>query len=421
MALTGGPRRAVLMVAGKDPSREFGGHSSYVRTHARAAVRAGFEPHLFCVHRGAPSAVDTDFGVIHRVRSPFLPLGQVMAPAHRGALAAAIARFTAGRPGPHLLHSFGLLWGCVGAAARVRLARAGQRAVSVVSVYTTRLHETRGKLRGLGRDHGLRDAARLGVDIAWTRLVAGRFERQACREAARVLVNYDAVSRLVAGQYGAATPLCKIPYASEAAFVHADDEPVPVLPPAVAALEPAGAPLIVAVSRHDPRKGVDVLLRALARLRDEGVPFRACLIGPGPLLGAHRALAARLALGRSTAVPGLVPDPHPFLRHADVFVLPSLQEASGSLSLLEALQAGVAVVASDLDGVPEDVTDGDGALLVPPGDAPALAAALRRLLSDAPLRGRLARRGHELYRARFTAGALVEALRATYAELGFSA
>jgi glycosyltransferase involved in cell wall biosynthesis len=226
---------------------------------------------------------------------------------------------------------------------------------------------------------------------------------------------------MVTEQYGAAAPLCKIPYASEAAFVHADGEPAPPLPLAAAGLEPAGAPLIAAVSRHDPRKGVDVLLRALAVLRDEGVPFRACLIGPGPLLGAHRALAARLALGRSTAVPGLVPDPHPFLRHADVFVLPSLQEASGSLALLEALQAGVAVVASNLDGVPEDVTDGDGALLVPPGDAHALAAALRRLLSDAELRGRLARRGHEIYRERFTAATLVEALRTTYAELGFRA
>jgi glycosyltransferase involved in cell wall biosynthesis len=408
------------MVAGKDPSTGIGGHSSYVRTHARAAVRAGFEPHLFCVHRDASGTVETDFGVVHRCRSPFLPLGQVMAPAHRHALAAAIARFVRDRRGPHLVHSFGLLWGCVGAAAQVRLAREGQRAVSVVSAYTTRLHETRGKLLGLGRDHGFAGALRAGVDYAWTRLVVGRYEREACRGAACVLVNYDAVRRILVQQHGEGVRLRKIPYASEAAFVHADGEPVPPLPPAVAALEPAGAPLVAAVSRHDPRKGVDLLLRALAAVRDAGVPFRACLIGPGKLLAAHRALAGRLALGSSAALPGAVPDPYPFLRHADVFVLPSLQEASGSLALLEALQAGVAVIASDLDGIPEDLADGEGAQLVPPGDVGALAGAIRRLLEDPGLRQRLARRGHAIYRQRFTAAPLVEALRSSYAELGFA-
>ncbi|MBI3105509.1 MAG: glycosyltransferase family 4 protein, partial [Candidatus Rokubacteria bacterium] len=125
-----------------------------------------------------------------------------------------------------------------------------------------------------------------------------------------------------------------------------------------------------------------------------------------------------LGLGAETAIEGFVPDPYPYLQHADVFALPSLEEGSGSLSLLEALQAGVAVVASGVDGIPEDVTDGDSALLVRPGDAGGLAAALERVLADAGLRARLARRARDTFEARFSAGAFAAALGEIYAGLG---
>jgi len=59
----------VVLVAGKDPLWEVGGHSGFVRAHARAAVRAGFEPHLFAVSERT-RAVSTAYGVVHLVASP---------------------------------------------------------------------------------------------------------------------------------------------------------------------------------------------------------------------------------------------------------------------------------------------------------------------------------------------------------------
>jgi glycosyltransferase involved in cell wall biosynthesis len=88
--------------------------------------------------------------------------------------------------------------------------------------------------------------------------------------------------------------------------------------------------------------------------------------------------------------------------------------------MLEALQAGNAVVASNVDGIPEDVADGESALLVEPGRGDRLGEALARLLGDGGLRQRLARRAREVFADRFSAPAFTEALRATYAELGFS-
>ena len=66
-------------------------------------------------------------------------------------------------------------------------------------------------------------------------------------------------------------------------------------------------------------------------------------------------MAEQLRLGDRVVIEGWVPDPRPYLREAGIYVLPSLQEGSGSVSLIEALQAGVAVVASNIDGIPEDV------------------------------------------------------------------
>jgi glycosyltransferase involved in cell wall biosynthesis len=362
---------------------------------------------------------ETDYGVVHRCRSPFLSLGQVMVPGHRPFLVSSVVRFALGERKPRLIHSLGLVWGSVGVAAKERLGPRGPRTETVVSAYTTRDHESRGKAQGLRRLPGVRPSLRAAIERAWTAAVLSAYERRVCRESSRVLVNYESVRRLLVRTHGVGAACRTVRYAAEAAFVHADDEPRPPPPPGVSALRPAAAPMIVAVSRHDPRKGVEILLRALAVLRAMGVAFRACLVGPGHLLSTHRTLAERLDLGSSCVLLGAVPDPYVYLRHAEVFVLPSLQESSGSLALLEALQAGVAVVATSVDGIPEDVTDMDGALLVPPGNVPALVDALRRVLTEPDLRAGLAARGRALYRRRFTAEAFVADIRGVYADLGF--
>ena len=123
-------------------------------------------------------------------------------------------------------------------------------------------------------------------------------------------------------------------------------------------------------------------------------------------------------------VPGLagaVPDPIPYLRRADVFVLPSLQEGSGSLSLIEAAQAGLPIVASDVDGIPEDVEHERSALLVPPGEPRALASALQRLIQQPELRERLGRASRDVFETRFSPERMSADLGRVYTELGFPA
>ncbi len=405
----------LALIAGTDLLAQVSGHRTYVHAHALAAAAAGFSPHVFMV---APRTrlVPVEFGTVHQIASPILMRRTIVAAAHQRVLAAAVSRYLADDAGPHVIHSFGA-WAMTGVAASRALARRGIEAVPIASAYTTLDHESEAKLGGLATPHRLRQRLAYRVSDQWVRTVAAPSEQRGYRGSARVLVNYESVRRLVRDACGPAVDIRWLPYAAPAAFRPDADRAAPP-PTPVTGLRPAGAPLLVSVSRHDPRKGLDVLLRALAGLASDGVPARACLVGPGPLLGDHRKLADELRLGGSVAITGQVADVMPYLRAADIFVLPSLEEGSGSVSLLEALQSGTAVVASRCDGIPEDLADERDALLVAPGDAGSLQAALARLLRDAPLRRRLAVRARSVYETRFSADALVSALAEMYTDFG---
>lgn len=410
----------VVLVAGGDPVPGIGGHSSYVRAHALAARRAGFEPHILCIGPGRRT-VETDVGILHRTPLDWEPEWLAR---HRGhlliwrflVLARATEAFVRAHPRVRLLHGFGV-FSCSAVLASRTLQRHGLATVAVASAYDTMAREARAKLRGVSPDHGSLPRIRLAAELLWTRLVVDRWERRGYVGAQQVLVNYESVRRLLATSYGLGETIRKIPYSSDAAF--RETGPPPALPEALTLLRPASAPLVVAVSRHDPRKGVDVLLKALGQLRAAGVPFRACLIGTGPLLAAHRRLADRLGLA-GVVIGGFVPDAYAYVHHADVFALPSLEEGSGSLALLEALQAGVTVVASAVDGVPEDVADGENALLVPPGDVAALRDALTAVLADPALRRRLGSAARRTFERRFSADVFTAAVAGAYADLGVS-
>lgn len=88
------------------------------------------------------------------------------------------------------------------------------------------------------------------------------------------------------------------------------------------------------------------------------------------------------------------------------------------MAVLEALQVGAPIVASAVDGIPEDLTDGSEALLVPPGDQCALASAIAQLLGNPLLRARLGARARELYERRFSAQVTAAALASLYTEFG---
>jgi glycosyltransferase involved in cell wall biosynthesis len=162
-----------------------------------------------------------------------------------------------------------------------------------------------------------------------------------------------------------------------------------VAPPAVRAPRPPdAAPVLVACGRLVPQKGYPVLLRALARVREQ-VPARLQILGEGPLRAELGELAASLGVDDAVAFEGFQADPAAWMGAADVFVLSSQYEGFGNV-IVEAMAAGAPVVATDCPYGPGEILEGGRhGILVPPGDPEALAAALLRVLGDPALRERL--------------------------------
>ena len=131
---------------------------------------------------------------------------------------------------------------------------------------------------------------------------------------------------------------------------------------------------VVTVARLSPEKDIGTLLHAAALAARSDDAFRLEIAGDGPCMADLRRTAAELGLGGVVHFHGQVRDVPALLARAGLFVLPSLTEGV-SLTLLEAMACGLAVVATRVGGNPEVVVDGETGLLAPPGDPAALAAA----------------------------------------------
>lgn len=165
---------------------------------------------------------------------------------------------------------------------------------------------------------------------------------------------------------------------------------------------PRGAKLAVTVSVLRPRKGIEVLLEAAARVPD--MVF--LIVGDGPL----RASWQSLVRTDNVRWAGYRTDVDELLAGCDVFVHPSLEDAFPTV-LLEAMAAGLPVVASHVGGIPEIVDDGVTGVLVPPGDPGAIVAALSRV-SPA-----MASAAHARAEREFSTAAWVARLEKVYAEV----
>ncbi|WP_419948682.1 glycosyltransferase family 4 protein [Candidatus Palauibacter sp.] len=200
-------------------------------------------------------------------------------------------------------------------------------------------------------------------------------------------------------------------------FSAAISEPGAALPsPAERETRDEGSFRLLFVGRLVERKGVHILIRALARVR-ERVAATLTVIGEGPETAALRAAAREAGVEASVHFGGRVSESTlaDAYRNSDLFVLPAVVDRKGDTEglgvvLLEALEFGLPVIASDIGGIPDIVKHRQTGLLVPPGDAAALASAILETAA-CPVQAReWARRGKEHARRQFALTRVVDRL-----------
>jgi glycosyltransferase involved in cell wall biosynthesis len=204
------------------------------------------------------------------------------------------------------------------------------------------------------------------------------------------------------------------------AGIVADDRVVTIyngvsdVPPRLRA-DPGRTPVrLVMVARFEPQKDHATLLGALAELAD--FPWELDLVGDGPLMSPMMSLAASLGLGDRVRFLGQRMDVDQILAQAQVSVLATNWEGF-PLTILEAMRAGLPVVASSVGGISESVRDGETGYLVPRKDVDRLRDRIRLLLTTRDLRLRLGANGRSRYEQCFTLKSSVSQTLALYQDV----
>jgi glycosyltransferase involved in cell wall biosynthesis len=231
-----------------------------------------------------------------------------------------------------------------------------------------------------------------------------RLERLAVRRADRVVAVSQQMARRLAGEGMKGTALRVIHNAS---LIEGGD---------VGPKDTSAAPRVGVAARLSPEKGVDIALKVHAEIVRRHPRARLIVAGEGPEESRLRGLAGALGVAEGVDWLGYQDDLAAVYRSLDVLLLPSRSEGLPNVAL-EALAHGVPVVASNVGGIPEVVTDGRSGFLTASEDVNAMASAVDRVLADGGLRERLAAYGKGDVRARFSLDARRAALASLYAEV----
>lgn len=151
---------------------------------------------------------------------------------------------------------------------------------------------------------------------------------------------------------------------------------------------------ILAIGRLSPEKGFDILLTAIASLVSDNIPVSMAIIGEGELRAHLTNLISKLALGDRVHMLGYRQDAHRYLHDFDAFVLPSLTEGL-PITILEAMQAEIPIVATRVGEIPNLLDDGELGVLVTPNDPADLSNGLKRVYNDRNMAKERARKARQ--------------------------
>jgi glycosyltransferase involved in cell wall biosynthesis len=165
--------------------------------------------------------------------------------------------------------------------------------------------------------------------------------------------------------------------------------------------------IVGTLARFEPQKGLHYLFEAAALVRQTRQDVVYMIAGDGPLRGELEEQVEKLGLDGTVRFIGWRKDCEAILNCMDIFCMPSLWEAM-PFTLIEAMAMGKPIVASNIDGNPEVIVDGQTGILVPSADSAALAAGLLKILDDPEQMKAIGQAGRERYHQHFTAEIMVE-------------
>lgn len=173
-------------------------------------------------------------------------------------------------------------------------------------------------------------------------------------------------------------------------------------------------PRLIMVARFNEQKDQTTLLKAIAQLKDNSIHLD--LVGSGPSLESCKALAKSLGIENQVSFLGDRRDVPDLLAQSQIFILSTHYEGL-PISILEAMRAGLPVVATSVNGIPEEVVDGKTGFLAPRQDVQALADALHTLINSPEIRQQMGEAGREKFEQEFTVERMINETREIYEKI----
>ncbi len=370
----------IILVCGKNPLTSASGYATHTYSTAKILVKLGFRVEIYCIGK-INKTMDSQIGKIYTVKSNFLKIR------YFENIEMALFPFLCIGIGFRIIKNLTpetIVWG-VGpwSLSGVIVKIFSKKNIIFFSDYFTSInHEFYNGMLATRNDYGL--SLKITNFITYYTFVklCGFLEKLIFIYSDKIIVHYNSTQKILASEFGI----------SKNKFVKLSYSPVFTQSNLNSKIESKikfSKPFILLVCRQDGRKGINYLLRAFSILDRKNIKYSAAIIGKGKLFEANKKIIEKLNLSNVKLL-GYVKSIESYLKNADIYVFPSVEEGSSAISLLEAASYGLPIISTYVDGIPEDFSNNHSALLVPPKNPKALADAMEKLIIDPKLANKLA-------------------------------
>ena len=413
----------IFVICGKHPLKSSGGYATYASALCKSLKSMGFDVNLIVISKKS-SIEESEIGKIYTVTSSYLPTeSSTFITSTFFLWCRIIDKLLQSLIGKEnnkcIIYGIGA-WAYAGIGSRNRF----KENVRLVNVFfTTAPHETYWLMKGGRiRDYGLASRIKYSLVHLDSLLVLQRYENLTLKKSDAIIVHNEFPKQMLLKQYSVdPKKISKIPYYIEIyrknSIYKKYDRRINSNVKYYQNDQRKGNFTCVSICRQEPRKGINYFLHSIKILKKKGFPIHAIIVGAGDFLHKNIKLAKKLQINDVVEFTGFLPEISGILSQADIFVQPSLQESGGSVSVLEALQAGVPVITTNCDGLPEDIENEKTGILVSRMDEVALAEAIINLYNDKNLCQQLILNGKKTISEKFNKSSMIEGLKSVNQKL----
>lgn len=397
----------IFLISGKSPVTKPGGYAAYSHNLAKVFIKLGHT--VYIIAQGDKESIrKTEIGYEHLVAAGFinkLPFFNSLELAALPIFSYFFIKEIDKIIKKEKINKF-IVWGAgPWSYAGVFIKNKYKKRVKFISSYFTTLpHEMLGSYNAIRiRDYGLITKIKYFFVLNVIAKFYAIFEKSIVHTSDFVVVHYKSTIEILKKQFSLPyTKMRQISYYVEIFQRHSAITPGDVkIERKLDKIFNKNKTLII-ICRQDPRKGINYLLRAFKIVCKKRNDIKLIIVGSGSMFKLNIKLAKKLGIEKNVIFTGFVSNFKSLLRKADIFVFPAIEEGSGSLSILEAMKEGKAIITTACDGIPEDILNNKEGILVPMMDEFLLSDAILKLLNDLNLQKQLEKNTKRKYNIKFS-------------------